>query len=489
MFGAAVDVGGPGSQTPAAVSGLEATAGRPLDVNRVYAWWNTPEPDSQVVWDLANGITPILSIDPNLTDGTALSWAQIAAGAYDADITAMARALASLGQPLLVSFDHEPELDLTNGTAATFVPAFRHFVTLFRDAGATDVSFVAIFMHDTYYDGTLSQWYPGDAYVDWVGADAYNTDGCHGGPQDWDELSTMLAAFNSFALAHHKPAVVAEFASAEDPSMPGRKAEWLRDAAETLEGWPQIKAVSYFDGEGNYPQCEWPLTSSASALAAWVSMGAQSFFNPRPRAVMTASPSSGPVPLEVTFDTTGTESVNHPLSGWKIDFGDGTELTAGSGAPPMKIVHTYPAGTYTAVLTVDDNSGLTDMASVPIRGYPLATVVSGTGFPTSVSTATLNGTVDPGGLDTTFTFDWGTTPALSEESAPVDVGSESRSYFETFKVTGLEPATTYYWRMSASNAAGVSLGATKTFRTKGASPGVSRLAASVVTSDRVQLTG
>jgi hypothetical protein len=79
LFGGYVNADGT-AQTPATVTALQGDLGRPLDLNRVYAGWNTKEPTEQVTWDIANGITPLLSIDPYDTSGTVIQWSAIAAG-------------------------------------------------------------------------------------------------------------------------------------------------------------------------------------------------------------------------------------------------------------------------------------------------------------------------------------------------------------------------------------------------------------------------
>jgi len=72
-------------------------------------------------------------------------------------------------------------------------------------------------------------------------------------------------------------------------------------------------------------------------------------------------PVSGVVPLMVTFDASGSSDANGTISNYNWNFGDGS---IGSG---MVTDHTYTdAGQYTAVLTVTDDAGATDNASVVI---------------------------------------------------------------------------------------------------------------------------
>jgi PKD repeat protein len=80
-----------------------------------------------------------------------------------------------------------------------------------------------------------------------------------------------------------------------------------------------------------------------------------------PVADLEAMPVSGVVPLMVTFDASGSSDANGTISNYSWNFGDGS---IGSG---MVTNHTYTdAGQYTAVLTVTDDAGATDNASVVI---------------------------------------------------------------------------------------------------------------------------
>lgn len=91
-----------------------------------------------------------------------------------------------------------------------------------------------------------------------------------------------------------------------------------------------------------------------------------------PTAALTASPLSGPAPLTVTFDASGSTQGSAPISTYSIDFGD---KTSGSGAQQT---HTYSAlGTYTATLTVTDGNKLTSTDSKTIQVTDSVTLFSG----------------------------------------------------------------------------------------------------------------
>ena len=222
LFGAAISNG-----SAATFTALDAKAGRTLDYLRLYSHWNAPMPSYLLKWAVENGRIPLLSIDTTNMDGSFVPWTSIASGSQDASIIAQARALKALRVPILLSFEHEPEVAPPRDTPSEFVAAWRHYVDVFRAAGASNVRFVLILVSDTYASGLVSQFYPGDSYVDWVGADGYNYDQCGGNRLAWRSFATIFAGLNTFGIAHAKPVVIAEWASVEDPAQPGRKAQWI----------------------------------------------------------------------------------------------------------------------------------------------------------------------------------------------------------------------------------------------------------------------
>ena len=51
--------------------------------------------------------------------------------------------------------------------------AWRHIVTLFRAEGADNVTWLWTINRDTHGTGPIGKWWPGKAYVTWVGIDGY----------------------------------------------------------------------------------------------------------------------------------------------------------------------------------------------------------------------------------------------------------------------------------------------------------------------------
>lgn len=175
-------------------------------------------------------------------------------------------------------------VDLANGTLDTDINKqadARHYVQVFRDRGVTNVSFAWIMMSWSFNapSPTLADsFYPGDAWVDWLGVDGYNWYGCRSGAK-WVSFQTVMATFRTFADKHPtKPVIVAETGTYEGATA-GAKRQWLRDMMTTLEGWPQVKALSYFEINTS-GACNRQLSSSASAMDGWWAIAADSYALP-----------------------------------------------------------------------------------------------------------------------------------------------------------------------------------------------------------------
>jgi len=97
--------------------------------------------------------------------------------------------------------------------------------------------------------------------------------------------------------------------------------------------------------------------------------------NQVPDATIEASPTGGKAPLTVSFDGSGSSDPDGKVTSYSWAFGDGTKAT-GSAAK-----HTYgKAGTYTATLTVSDDSGATSAATLKIAVSAATGRLTATGF-------------------------------------------------------------------------------------------------------------
>lgn len=101
--------------------------------------------------------------------------------------------------------------------------------------------------------------------------------------------------------------------------------------------------------------------------------------------------------------------------------------------------------------------------------------------------ATLNGVVNPNGYATTYAFQWGLTTAYGNATAPVAAGQSDAYSAAATGISGLQPTTTYHFRVVAASQSGTSTGLDQTFTTIGPSPAVTTLAASQITGSAAVL--
>jgi hypothetical protein len=80
----------------------------------------------------------------------------------------------------------------------------------------------------------------------------------------------------------------------------------------------------------------------------------------------------------------------------------------------------------------------------------------------SATAATLNGVVTPGGTDTGYTFEYGTTPAYGSSTTLTDAGAGDAAELVQAAVDGLSPSTTYYFRLDTTTSDPSDSGATIT---------------------------
>jgi hypothetical protein len=193
---------------------------------------------------------------------------------------------------------------------------------------------------------------------------------------------------------------------------------------------------------------------------------------------------------------------------YEFAFNGAGEVIEESGACPVEPgtgcqpTETFGLGDLrsTAGIAVDAATGLlyvADPSQQLIRVFePIAVPAVTTDAPSEVEaqSAILNGTVNPGGSGAaTCAFAWGHTEALSEPPLPcgANVPDGSSAVPVTAQLTGLQPDTTYFYRLRATNANGTNPGSpaqTRSFTTPGPGLGASSVLHINSTSATLQVT-
>ncbi|MCX6286961.1 MAG: T9SS type A sorting domain-containing protein [Bacteroidetes bacterium] len=98
------------------------------------------------------------------------------------------------------------------------------------------------------------------------------------------------------------------------------------------------------------------------------------------------------------------------------------------------------------------NNRATRIASFRFGKYPLVTTLPASNI--TINSVTLNGSVNPNGLATTWHFEWGTSTSYGDSSANVDAGSGITTLPVNFNLSGLGFGITYHYRLVGDNSEG-----------------------------------
>jgi hypothetical protein len=118
-----------------------------------------------------------------------------------------------------------------------------------------------------------------------------------------------------------------------------------------------------------------------------------------------------------------------------------------------------------ALLALAPAAGAPASAIVPAPPIATPTVSTGPASAVSYGSATLIGSIDPRGSNTTYYFQYGSTKAFGAQTALADAGAGKVPATISVAVSGLQPVTTYYYRLIAVNAGGATTGAIRAFVT------------------------
>jgi len=146
---------------------------------------------------------------------------------------------------------------------------------------------------------------------------------------------------------------------------------------------------------------------------------------------------------------------------------------------------------YAKAVAVQDST-MKDSLMITISGQvvlpPTVTTLAATSI--TFSGATLNGTVNANSHSTTVTFEWGLTVAYGNTvNATPSLVNGNTTTSVLANLTGLQPLTTYHFRVTGTNSAGTSYGNDLNFTTPSAQPIVITDAASNISGGSAQLNG
>ncbi len=204
---------------------------------------------------------------------------------------------------------------------------------------------------------------------------------------------------------------------------------------------------------------------------------------------------TGPVSAVGPTSATASGTVNPGgrSTSWYFEYGTTTSYgkrtssrSAGSGSANIQVSASLTglaAGTTYHYRLVATNGDGTARGSDGIFTTPFAPrAVTGSATSVTVSSATLNGTVDPNGRATNWYFEYGTSTRYGSRTSVRSAGSGTTATGVSAGVSRLRPGRIYHYRLVATSDAGTSRGANRTFSTFGPPTTVTRPASSITHS-------
>jgi hypothetical protein len=199
----------------------------------------------------------------------------------------------------------------------------------------------------------------------------------------------------------------------------------------------------------------------------------------------------------------GTVNPNGSATNWHFEFGltntygqTTPNANAGNGTSNLsvsaQVANLQPGKTYhfriVAMSTGGTSNGVDGTFNTPAFGSSPPSATTSAASAVTGNSATLNGTVNPNGAETTWSFEYGTTTNYSTTTPAKSAGNGTKPAKVSVPIKGLSDGTTYHFRLVAKNASGTTPGADLTFTTSGP-PAVQTGTAQTVATTSATLTG
>jgi hypothetical protein len=255
---------------PGGITALETAVGRTLAIDRTYVPWTFTGWAKRIAPDAAAGRLPELA----WSAAPATTAAAIASGSQDGVMRAAALALKATGTDVLLvpwyEFDQPVGGKRYIGTPAQVVAAWRRMFRIFQAVGATNVHLAwtpMAYDFGPHANVDATRFYPGDRYVHWIGADAYNFP-----TAPFRDQAALLDPAVAFAAEHGKPFIVGETASlGANAATPA----WIEAYGAWAALHPSVRAITYFDSISPKGY-DFRLVANPAALAAFTALGQES---------------------------------------------------------------------------------------------------------------------------------------------------------------------------------------------------------------------
>jgi beta-mannanase len=276
------------SQSFENIINLEDSLQTTFPLIHIYCAWGDkieqrfPTLQAQSIIEL--GSIPVITWEPWLTDFDAEvhpelpprdkrekgGMTDVAKGLYDFYIIQWAKKAKEIKSSMFVRVGHEMNDPYRypwgphNNKPKEFIKAWQHIHDVFIQQGVDNVVWVWS-PHPAY--GMFKDFYPGDAYVDFVGSGVLN----YGTAATWSKWWSFKEIFGNYynqLAIFKKPIVISEFGSL---AVGGDRSQWYAEALDSLQlNYPAVKSIIFFhyseDRTTTQQPLNWYLTDDRTTL-------------------------------------------------------------------------------------------------------------------------------------------------------------------------------------------------------------------------------
>lgn len=190
---------------------------------------------------------------------------EIAEGKQDNYIKEFASSIKIYGAPVTIRFGHEMNGDWYPwGKRPTeYINAYRRIVLLLRNEGVQNATWMWSVNANPL--SNITQYYPGDEYVDTIGIDGFNFGPTRPNTPWLSFKQVFYEAYNLMLLNYvHKPISISETASSETG---GSKSIWIKEMYyDIAHSMPEIQEIIWFN---LIKETDWRINSSPSSLQSF----------------------------------------------------------------------------------------------------------------------------------------------------------------------------------------------------------------------------
>ena len=340
-----------------ALPAVEQSLGRPLSIVPVYLNWREPITATELDQVIATGGLPMITWNCGDTDS------RVVAGRDDAQINAVATAVALVQAPVFLRWFPDPNVNtaaseacLGSRGAAGYVAAYQHIHDRMTAAGASNVTYV--WSVDTTTPQSNSSWrsfYPGAQYVDWIGADGYATSTATASVAG--DFGSWYAVFSS-----DKPLMISQTAA-----IPSLQAQYIQQLAAVPSRYPQIRAMVYFDAPDVTTGRGYELLPKTAGERELIALSQLPSYQPVRTGTTTAvTASTNAISPGQTVHLSA--QVNGGDAGGHLTFYDNGSIVVGCGAVPLELSGSCD----TTSLSAGDNQIVVDYSGDALSGVSVS---------------------------------------------------------------------------------------------------------------------